>query len=390
MKNTTFLLRLYAFAFFSDFFLVFSVDKLIFKANGLSVWEIAVIISCWGGIRLLAEIPSGILADVWNRKYMLILSGFFSFLCYLSWCLFPNFFGFLLGFSLFYALSLAFLSGTDQAYIYDYLTFSNQTDNFEKIYGHFRSIRIAGVALAWLLGGYVSEVTSYSMVIYLAMGSGFITTILGYFLPNVPQVIPVEIDTPYAFFKSSVHYLINNSKLLTIFILALTIGSSYQLIDEYWSVYYNWFGLSTSVFGVLVFLSSFLGSITGMFIHKMKASLHLLSLLSLCVSLIILSAGLVKSIFIIPFMMLLDSLMNILGIVSHSIIQRNTPDDKRATIASTISFSENIFLVTGLGFGWIVDHFSLQQGYLFIACICSLYFISPFFTILFKKFHTQI
>lgn len=375
MTNKFFKKTLYLYAFFSDFFLVFAIDKLIFKETGLSLAQIAIIVSAWGAVQLLVEIPSGILADKWNRKYMLALTGFFFFLCYLTWIIFPSFFGYLIGFSLFYALGEAFLSGTDQAYIYDYLAVKGNLNDYEKTYGLFKSIRMAGVAFAWLLGGFLSDVFSYEFVIVLAAISGFTTFILGLLLPKIPQTISVKNQNQLEFFKDSFIYAYKNHKIFTIFIWSIIIGSSYRLLDEYWAVYYNWFGFSNTTLGILVFISAITGSTIGGFVNKFKNNLlKNINILSFILTIIIILAGLYKSIFIIPFLMLLEPLVHLIGIMSDSLIQRNALADKRSTIASTNSFLKNVFLITGLFFGWIVDLYSVQKGYLFIGLLCFIYF----------------
>jgi len=375
MIDKPFKINLYLYAFFSDFFLVFAVDKLIFKETGLSVIQIAIIISVWGGIQLLAEIPSGILADKWNRKYMLALAGFFFFLCYLIWIIFPSFLGYLIGFSLFFALGGAFLSGTDQAYIYDYLSSKEKLNDYEKVYGRFMSIRMVGLSFAWLLGGFLSDVFSYNFVVVLAVISGFITFILGLILPKIPQIIPIENQNPLAFFKESFVYAYKHPKIFNVFVWSIIIGSSFRLIDEYWAVYYNWFGFNNTTLGILVFISGVIGSIVGIFTYKLKNDLlKNINILSLVLTFIIIATGSFKSIILIPFLMLLDPIIHLIGIMSDSLIQRNALADKRSTIASTNSFLKNVFLITGLFFGWIVDLYSVQQGYLFIGLLCLTYF----------------
>ena len=62
MPNRLIKIKLYCFSLFSDLFFVFAVDKIIFKASGFSVTQIAIIVSVWGGLQLLAEIPTGVLS----------------------------------------------------------------------------------------------------------------------------------------------------------------------------------------------------------------------------------------------------------------------------------------------------------------------------------------
>lgn len=375
MSDRLFKIILYLYAFFSDFFLVYAVDKLIFQENGLSVTQIAVIISLWGGMQLLLEIPSGILADKWNRKYMLALTGLSFFICYLIWLISPNFIGYLIGFSFFFAAGESFISGTDQAYIYDYLSDKKQIENYEKVYGRFRSLRLGGIAFGWLLGGFFSDVFSYDFVIIAGVFSGLITFLLALLLPKIPQVTPVENQNPFLFLKDSLNYAFRHPIILNVFLVTFIIGSSSRLIDEYWSIYYHWYGFSNTTLGILVFVAAILGSIVGMFTHKFKKNLlQNINILSGVLTAIFLLTGLFKSIIIIGLLMLFDVLAHLIGIMSDTLIQKHTLEDRRSTIASTNSFLKNVFLISGLFFGWIADKYSIQEGYLFLGILCLSYF----------------
>jgi|GEM_PF-5602171 len=69
----SFLRFFYAYRFFNDFAFIYAVYILLFKMNGLSVFEISLLLALWCGFVILFEIPTGALADKWNRKYMLSL-----------------------------------------------------------------------------------------------------------------------------------------------------------------------------------------------------------------------------------------------------------------------------------------------------------------------------
>ena len=122
---TKFTRLFYVFQFFFEFILIWAVDKLFFLYRGLELYHIAILLACWSGFSILLEVPTGALADKWNRKNMLALSGIFCLLCFISWFFSSSFCSFLLGF-FFLTVYGAFVSGTLQAYVYDFLKLNSR------------------------------------------------------------------------------------------------------------------------------------------------------------------------------------------------------------------------------------------------------------------------
>lgn len=102
----------------------------ILAARGYSLVEIGIAETVLHITSLVFEIPSGVLADVFGRKKMLIVSGIMRMIGNIVMILSNNLFTVCLSL-VFYALSYNFSSGTDDALAYDSLKLAKMEEGFE-------------------------------------------------------------------------------------------------------------------------------------------------------------------------------------------------------------------------------------------------------------------
>lgn len=103
----------------------------ILAARGYSLMEIGLAETVYHITSLIFEIPSGVLADVFGRKKMLIVSSIIRMAGNIVMILSNNFITVSLSITL-HALSTSFISGTGDALAYDSLKLAGMEDTFEK------------------------------------------------------------------------------------------------------------------------------------------------------------------------------------------------------------------------------------------------------------------
>lgn len=103
----------------------------ILATRGYSLVEIGIVETVFHITSLFFEIPSGVLADVFGRKKMLIVSGIMRMIGNIFMILSNNLFMVCLSLS-FHALSYNFSSGTGDALAFDSLKLAKMEDRFEK------------------------------------------------------------------------------------------------------------------------------------------------------------------------------------------------------------------------------------------------------------------
>src|SRR5688572_32151149 len=109
---------------------------------------------------VVAEVPSGALADRYGRRSAVVLAGVLQAAGYAMWIALPGFPGFAAGFAL-WGLGGAMASGAFEALLYDGLAAAGEADRYAGVLGRVEAaalavqVPIAGAATAlFAAGGY--------------------------------------------------------------------------------------------------------------------------------------------------------------------------------------------------------------------------------------------
>ena len=83
--------RLYAYAFLEDLILLYPVYALLFAEHGLSAAEISTLFIIWSCVTFVLEVPSGMWADLFSRRKLLVLAPLLSGAGFALWTWLPVF-----------------------------------------------------------------------------------------------------------------------------------------------------------------------------------------------------------------------------------------------------------------------------------------------------------
>ncbi|MQA17550.1 MAG: MFS transporter, partial [Pseudonocardiaceae bacterium] len=120
------------FAALEDLVPLYPVYALLFADTGLSGGQIGSLLVIWSFVSMVAEVPSGALADRISRRHLLMASGAIRGAGFALWVVFPSYPAFVLGFVLWGAAG-ALTSGTLEALIYDTLTEFGAPDRYASV-----------------------------------------------------------------------------------------------------------------------------------------------------------------------------------------------------------------------------------------------------------------
>lgn len=373
MKANTFIRSFYIFQFFFDFIFIYAVEKLFFLNKGLDLAQIGFLLFSWSLMTLLLEVPTGIVADHWSRRKMLILSGIFFSLCYGIWIFSNSFWIFLLGFFL-RTLGATFASGTLQAYVYDFLKLHNKENDFEKIWGRGNALRTLGIGIAVAFGGFFSEL-SYSFTLAASAISVLTVSIIAFMWPEIKPLTPTGEENYWHFLKNSIKTIKNNSSLIKIVLFSAVVMSIFANLEEYNDVYLQFLGFPNRYIGLIFTVATIGQSIASIYAHKFKNHAWItLNSIALIGFIILLTVYFVKLPIMAAGILLLGILLELSGVLNQGIIQKEVPETQRATITSLNSFMGNI-LPFQLIFGVIANQYNLQLSYFIFALCIVPYFI---------------
>jgi len=151
------LFPLYTAAFFQGTSFFFPIEKLFMIEIGFTPATIGLMVAFYAAFVPLIEAPSGILADRWSRKYVLVIASVALMAMGLIGGVSQGVPSYLLA-TVFLSVFLAMFSGTYDAVLYDVMLEETGTsDAFETHIGRLRFVFGLAVMLTSLLGGVLAS-----------------------------------------------------------------------------------------------------------------------------------------------------------------------------------------------------------------------------------------
>lgn len=151
---------------------LYPVYALLFADTGLSGVQIASLFILWSLVSVVAEVPSGALADRIPRRHLLVASGLVRAAGFALWVMLPGYPAFAVGFVL-WAMASALSSGTLEALLYDELRALDAADRYPQL-----RARVGVAALLAELSATLTAVPLLALGGYPLVGAVSVTTCL--------------------------------------------------------------------------------------------------------------------------------------------------------------------------------------------------------------------
>lgn len=212
--------------------LIFPVYAIMMGQHGISAIELSTLFIVWAGSAMVFEVPSGVLADRYSRKWLLVASGLIKGSAFIVWWVAPEFVGYLMGFVLWGAGS-SLVSGTSESFLFDTLAQRGDGGSFARIYGRGMAANSLGVATALAGGGYLAE-SGYALPLALSIAAPWGSAAL---VASVFVEPPRSGQTARSDFWSTLTEgwtEVRGSRTI-VFIVAMfaTLVTAYGVVDEY-------------------------------------------------------------------------------------------------------------------------------------------------------------
>jgi MFS family permease len=159
----------------------------MFADNGLSDAQISALFLVWSGVGIVAEVPTGALADRFSRRGALAAGAVLQALGYSLWLTVPGFTGYAAGFVL-WGLGGALTSGSLEALLYDGLKAVGATSHYSRLLGRATAAGLIAQIPAALAATLLFVVGGYALVGWISVGCCLATAGLALLLRDVrPQ-----------------------------------------------------------------------------------------------------------------------------------------------------------------------------------------------------------
>lgn len=364
---------LYIYKFMDGCLPIYAFYTILFIKRGMSVTDIAVLMALWSLFTIVFEVPSGILADRWNRRNMLAIAAALKGLCFLVWFFSHTFVLFAFGF-MFWAVSGAFVSGTEEGLIYDNLKHDGDEKRFAKIYGRARFYTNAGTAAGILSAGVLVGFVSIECIALLSAGICFLNVLFALRIREknyYAEGLSRQYTSFFTTLKEAGSFIKGNKTvLITTLFLMLFVGLGGYL-DEFDALIIHDFGLGNhwvSVFMAVRFGLIALGDIVAPMVQRKLSSLRSLFLLSGLAFVFLL----VFAVFWHPYAVLLFGLafmvMAVAEILLVHALQREIREEGRATVMSFYGIGQNAAMICfSLIYALLAGLLTLQHVYMILS-----------------------
>ena len=365
--------KLYISNFLTGLVFWYAIEKLFMQSIGIDSVGIAINATVFLLITVLLDVPAGVLADKWKRKYVLMLAiaslGLSCFIFGIS----HSFAQYLLG-NILYGLYIVLTSGTFQAITYDTLAADGREKEYDKYQGRAYGLFLVGVGVSSLAGGYIAQDIGLRQT-YLYSIVPAVCNIAVLLSLREPGFHKETFDTKlWTHIKSSARVMTVQPMVLHLALFLTIAGMLRNTQNEFSGLYYIGLSLSAVAMGYLnagKWLAGALGQFLAPYVGRKRAfaAIPWLFVTFAVFSFITNAAGIV-------FFLLASCLHALIANQAEAVAQGSIPSKIRATSLSLISFATNtIMMPLSLLFGWVTKHYSVFRAYQIFALVGLIYVV---------------
>jgi len=364
---------LYIYKFISECLPIYAFYTILFIQRGKSVTEIAVLIALWSAFSIAFEVPSGILADRWNRRNMLAIATVLQGICFVVWFFSHTFSMFALGF-VFWAVAGAFTSGTEEGLIFDNLKSDGHEEDFTKVYGKAKFFANVGALFGIVSAGIMASFISIEIIALISAAICFINVIFAMQIREknfYSEKLDKKSTGFFETFKQAGVFIKGSSLAIIAILFIILFASLGGYLDEFDALIINDFGLSNIWVSVILsvrFAFVALGDILAPMVQKKITSVKQLFLLNCLACAVLTVFALVWNRYAILIFGLAFMVMAIVEILLVNILQNEIKEEGRATVMSFCGVGQNIIMIClSLVIALLAGIFTLQQVYIIIS-----------------------
>jgi len=382
----------YSYKFLNDCLPIYALYAILFKEKGLSIAEIALLFSFWSFVAILSEIPSGVLADRWNRKYIICIASVLKSICYVIWFFSHSFLMFAAGF-IFWGISDSLATGTEESLIYDNLKNENRTDDFIKVYGRGRFFSSLGNIVGVISGGVLAYFIEINVISLMSTVIMILCFIFASQLKEKNFYSERMVKEKVSYFKTlhdAIKLCFKNYKiLLGMVFLIFVICISTEYSDEFDALIIDDFGLGyiwlSIIFGIRFVLLAAGNHFADVIEKKIKFK-NKVFILGLVGSGFMLAFSLIWNSYVLIIFGIFCMVMTVAEVIQMNVIQNEINEEGRATVMSLFGICQNIAMILfSSTIALLAGMYDLRMCYIIISMYCIIATAILFFVFIINK-----
>lgn len=313
----------------------------------------------------LVEIPSGILADRWSRRGIIIIASLASMLSALIGGLSFNVPTYIIS-ALVLGIFFALASGTFEAVIYDtVLDETGKSEAFERHLGRVRLFNTVGGLIAALTGGVLAALTSPRLTYFVTILTVGIS-VLALLKFKEPQLHKMEVASSLKeHIVTTYQTMLRKDKLLPIIALPVLASMMVQVLLEFGQLWLVVLDAPTVFYGVAFALLTAALGFGGLLAGRIEFHKPL-SLMTMVATMALSGLTMIymKNALIVTFAQVVLAVLLVVVNISFTRLMHDTvPSKVRSGVASGVSaFSWMVFVPFSLLFGWMSNEYGVFNG----------------------------
>jgi MFS family permease len=384
MDCTSNLWKLYALRFFSSLIPAYVIERLYWEERGMTIQMVVYTEIIFALTIVLLEVPTGIMADKWGRKRMLVLSALLGCGEFLILLFATEFWHFALVVFL-AGVSRSASSGSENALLYDSLMLQGKASSFEKQLGGLNSCDFVSAILAALCGSLLASRFGLELNYWISLGSALIALLFSILLiepatataagdARVEEAIPFK-----QYVAVSLRFFRTNPGLCLVLFSGIMTGTALGFIDEFWQLYVSRLEIPV-VFICAQYATHMLLRLPGnLLAHALLGRFSCRTLLFSVTAVFAIGftyAAASKDYFGLTAMLVICLFSGVMEPLATGYLHHRIDSSVRATIDSFKSLGLNlVHILAGLGFGYFSSRYDVFGGYGFIALLCNAFLV---------------
>lgn len=318
--------------------------------KGMSLVEIGLLESIYHMTGLVFELPTGAIADVYGKKFSVIVGRIISVLSCILMITSHGFWGFAIAFILASA-SRNLHSGAAEALVYDSLKGLGEEEKYKKIWGNLAFYMSLAQGIAVLAGGILSDYNFlYAYILGTVIQIGALISTFGFYEPYINRTEVKEKQKGNAILyqlTTSIRVLGARKIVLYLILFSALVGSLHTTVFFYSQKFFSDMNYTKTVIAIICASGSLVGAYASKYAYKFEALMKLRgTLLTVAALNIFALAGLAffKNLAVVFF--LIAALTDGIGFTIFSdYVNARIPSEYRATILSFDSLCFSVFMI---------------------------------------------
>ncbi len=210
----------------------------------------------WSVTGLLAEVPTGVLADRWSRRGALVLAGVLEAAGFVLWTVAPGLPGFAAGFVV-WGIGGALVSGAGEALVYDGLAAVGAEGSYVRVHGATTATELLVQVPTALLAGVLVGAGGYELVGWASVATCLAAAALATRFPEPPRT--GDDDEPDVPLRRAVSTALRRPGLRSA-VVAVAVLGGLDAIEEYFPVMAREQGVATGLVPAAVLVVALAGA----------------------------------------------------------------------------------------------------------------------------------